>query len=76
MKDLKNQEKYIIMRELIREAKPETVLELVQFFGNMLDNDVNIENRRQELLDYLDELHEFYTSLNNENNNNHRRGRI
>ncbi len=57
--------RYEIIKELISNASPETIDELVResaFSG--YDKQDDPEYRRKELLSYLDEMHEYWTDNN------------
>ena len=62
---LNRKNKYEIMKELIRNASPELIDQLVtnsSFIGYQSSD--NPEYRRKELFEYLDEMYEYWSKYN------------
>lgn len=62
---LNRKNKYEIMKELIRNASPELINQLVtnsSFTGYQTSD--NPEYRRKELFEYLDEMYEYWSKYN------------
>ena len=65
---LNRQTRYMIIRELINSADPTTIENLITNYGFENDSaNYNIDVRKNELLDYFDEMHkcwnEHYTDV-------------
>ena len=57
--------RYEIMKKLINESSPERIMELVRSYG--FDHDctkMDVEYRRSQLIDYLDEMNECWNEHN------------
>ena len=61
---LNRQTRYEIIKRLISMANPELIKELASSFGFVDESNEDIEERRKQLLDYLDEMHIYWNDNN------------
>ena len=61
---LNMQKRYQMIRQMIINASPEVIIKLVEYYGFKNNKFDDVEYRRRELLEYLDEMHKCWNEHN------------